>query len=259
MKTVISVASALACAFSLDAQITATLNRLPDGTDELRIRNNSATSLVVFAVAAKRARLSPTSLREALQHSAQAAEPAARNPFVVYSDPMIEPAAKPLLAGEQRVMAVTFMQKTPAGTLQPWSLEEPIVTAGISADGATTGDAGLLSRLMLRRSNMLLAVDTALETLSSAERQGVSRYQLIVQFKKITDSLHRWYLPLEQQIGLRVYEPILGKLVNMPRGPDGSPDPLANFIEEETAMLRQRRVTLSESQPSLVDAALIGR
>ena len=75
----------------------------------------------------------------------------------------------------------------------------------------------------------------------------------------ITDSLHRWYLPQEQQIGLRVYEPILGNLVNMPKGQDGSPDPLASFIEEETAMLRQRRVTLSESQPSLVDAALIGR
>ena len=138
-------------------------------------------------------------------------------------------------------------------------LEEPIVTAGIFADGATTGDAALLTRLMLRRSNMLLAVETSIETLSNAERQSVSRYQLIVQFKKITDSLHRWYLPLEQQIGLRVYEPILGKLVNMPKGQDGSPDPLSSFIEEETALLRQRRVTLSESQPSLVDAALLGR
>ena len=51
MKTVISVASVLACVFSLDAQITATLNRLPDGLDEVRIRNNSATSLVAFVVA----------------------------------------------------------------------------------------------------------------------------------------------------------------------------------------------------------------
>jgi len=68
------------------------------------------------------------------------------------------------------------------------------------------------------------------------------------------------HLPLEQQIGLRVYEPILGdaaliggKLVNMPKGPDGSPAPLATFLAEETALLRQRRVTLSESQPSLDD------
>jgi hypothetical protein len=250
----------LACAFSVDAQITARLNRLADGKDELRIRNNSATSLVVFAVTAKRARPSPTSLGEMLQNSTRAEDAAVRNvPFVVYSDPLIEPAAKPLLASEERVMAVTFVQKTAAGTLQPWGLEEPIVTAGISAAGATTGDAGLLSRLMLRRSNMLLAVETALETLSNAERQSISRYQLIVQFKKITDSLHRWYLPLEQQIGLRVYEPILGKLVNMPKGPDGSPDPLTPFLAEETALLRQRRVTLSESRPTLADAALIGR
>ena len=259
MKTVVSVSSVLACAFLLDAQITARLNRLPDGMDELRIRNNSSTSLMVFAVAAKRAPSTPASIGELPRNSGRTADAAVRNPFVVYSDPLIEPAAKPLLASEERVMAVTFMLRTPAGTLQPWSLEEPIVTAGISADGAATGDPALLSRLMLRRSNMLLAVETALEALSGAERQNVSRYQLIVQFKKITDSLHRWYLPLEQQIGLRVYEPILGKLVNMPKGQDGSPDPLSSFIEEETVLLRQRRVTLSESQPSLVDAALLGR
>jgi len=44
MKPVIQVAFLLACAFPLGAQITARLNRLPDGMDELRIRNNSATS-----------------------------------------------------------------------------------------------------------------------------------------------------------------------------------------------------------------------
>lgn len=35
---------------------------------------------------------------------------------------------------------------------------------------------------------------------------------------------------------------------------EGSPDPLAALLAEETAALRQRRVTLSESQPSLADA-----
>src|SRR5205809_6447716 len=50
MKTVISVASLLACAFSLDAQIVATLNRLPDGSIEIRVRNNSAVSSTAFAI-----------------------------------------------------------------------------------------------------------------------------------------------------------------------------------------------------------------
>ncbi|HXA05263.1 MAG TPA: hypothetical protein VNY30_10515, partial [Bryobacteraceae bacterium] len=54
MRTVVSVASVL-CAFSLDAQITTTFNRLPDGLDEVRIRNNSATSLVAFVVSVKQA------------------------------------------------------------------------------------------------------------------------------------------------------------------------------------------------------------
>jgi len=42
MKTVISLASVLAFAFSLDAQITAVLNHLPNRLPEIRIRNNSA-------------------------------------------------------------------------------------------------------------------------------------------------------------------------------------------------------------------------
>ena len=152
-----------------------------------------------------------------------------------------------------------FVQNMPAGGVQAWNVEEPIVTAGIFADGATTGDGALLTRLMLRRSSMLLAVEMALETLSDAGRRSIPRYQLIVQFKKMTDSLHRWYLTPEQQIGLGVYQPILGKLMNMPGRQDESPDPLATLIEEETALLRQQRVTLSESQPSLADEGLIGR
>ena len=46
MEIVIAAACVLACAFSLDAQITTTLNHLPDGSEEVKIRNNSATSLV---------------------------------------------------------------------------------------------------------------------------------------------------------------------------------------------------------------------
>jgi hypothetical protein len=247
MKTVISVASALACAFSLDAQMTTTLNRLPDGVAtvnglrttsrawEVRVRNTSGSSLVAFAVAAKATR------------SVEKTAPMNVDP--AYVDAAIDTTATPVLPNGERVITV-------GGVF----LEEPIVTAGIFADGVTTGDAILLTRLILRRTNMLLALEMALEALSDAARQSIPRYQLTVQFKKMADSLRRWYLPQEQQIGLRVYQPILRKLMDMEKGQGGgSPDPLATFIAEETAILRQQRVSLSESQPSLVDAAYIGR
>ena len=108
MRTVISVASALACAFSLDAQIATTLNHLPDGSDEVRIRNNSATSLVASVVAGKRVIPGPASPGDSLRGVDRAADAAANSaPFVVYSDPLIEPAMRPLLASEERVAMVS--------------------------------------------------------------------------------------------------------------------------------------------------------
>ncbi len=86
-----------------------------------------------------------------------------------------------------------------AGVNVPDVYEQPTVTAGIFTDGATTGDAVLLSRLLLRRSNMLLAVETAM--LSDAGSRNVPRDWLIRQFSKIADSVNHWYLPPEQQIG----------------------------------------------------------
>ncbi|MBI2688176.1 MAG: hypothetical protein HYX27_17875 [Acidobacteria bacterium] len=59
-----------------------------------------------------------------------------------------------------------------------------VITAGIYAGGTTTGDPVLLKSLQTRRANMLLAVDTALETLIDASRRNVPRAQLVNQFKK---------------------------------------------------------------------------
>lgn len=241
MRTIISVASVLAFTFALDAQITTTVNRstgIHGDAEALRIRNNSASSLVAFAVYAKRVNRSG------------AANDAAE---VAYFD-SLELETKPLAAGEELVV----MLRGPVLSGQHF-FEEPIVTAGILADGTTTGDAALLSRLIIRRSNMLLAVETALETLSDAGRHNVPRSQLIAEFKKMANSLNRWYVPPEQQQASSIYQSIVGKLMNMPEGDVGSPFPPTAFVAQETAMLNRQRYALLDSQPSLADAALIGR
>jgi hypothetical protein len=211
--------------------------------DDVKIRNDSKISLVAYVVSVKRV---PQTV-----NSGSA-------PFVRYSDPLIEPAAKPLLPGEERV--VMSMGMNP-GLTNPGTrfFEEPVVTAGVFADDTTTGDAALLSGLVLRRSNMLLAVETTLETLSDAGRRNIPRDQLIGEFKKMADSLRRWYLPPEQQVGLGLYQAIIGKLMNLPDAPFGSAFPPATFVAAEAATLRQQRLILSESQPSLSDGAVIAR
>ncbi len=242
MKTVISLASVLAFAFSLDAQITATLNRLPNRMPEIRIRNNSAIGLTAFAI-----RMNPV-VRSAENNVA----------FVDFFDTAIDTRATPLLPKEERTVPVTIRFR-PGGQPIEGLFEEPIVTAGILANGTTTGDAGLLTRLIVRRGNQLAAVELAMEMLSDAGRRNVPRDQLIEQFKKMVGSVSHWYLPPEQQVGSSVYQSIVGKLINLPEGPVGSPFPPTTFVAQETAMLNRQRVTLLESQPSLADAAFIGR
>jgi hypothetical protein len=227
MNTFISMASVLACAFSLDAQITTTLNG-----GQVRIKNNSSTELVAFAVAMKR-----------VAQTSDIGPTTANRPNIAYSDSVIETTETPLLPNQERIV----QPLTPS----VFSIEQPILTAGVFADGSTIGDAGLLTRLMLRRSDMLLAVETASETLSEAGRRNVSKDQLVAQFKKMANLVSRRYLLQEQKIGLSIYQPIIGKLINLPETKDGSPFPPTGFVEQETAILRQRRTVLLDSLPSL--------
>ena len=247
MRIVISVACVLACAFSVNAQVKATLNRLPGDATEIRIRNNSPVSLAAFG-------LGLHYVHGCAQNNA---------PLMVYVDPVIDTGVRPLPPSQERTVAPEHMVLgcfTNGKIVLRFPLfEEPIVTAGIFSDGTTTGDEVLLTRLILRRSNMLAAVEVALEILADAARHNVPRDQMIEQFKKMARSVSHSYLPTEQQVGLVLYQSIIGKLINLPDEPLGSPFPPSAFVAQETAMLNRQRVILSESQPSLTDATLIGK
>lgn len=239
MNTAICPAWLLASAFCLDAQITTTLNRFPGRSSEIAIRNDSAVTLAAFAV----------SMAPAAGGGADGA------PLTVYFDTAVDETAAALPPNEQYTVPV------PSGKRPGRSWEDlyqpPILTAGVFADGTTTGDADLLKLLIWRRCYALQAVETALEILTDAGRHNVPRRQLIDHFQRIAKSLNRWYVPSGQGAGRTIYQSITGKLIDLPDGPPGSAFPPTSFVEQETAKLNRRRVVLLESRPGLATAALI--
>lgn len=98
---------------------------------------------------------------------------------------------------------------------------------------------------------MLLAAQTAMENLSDAGRRNVPRDQLVTEFRKMSDSMWRWYVPVEQSAGRTLYRSIADKLLRLPEGETGAAFPPTRFVEEEMAALNARRVALSRSQPAL--------
>src|SRR5207247_1852987 len=102
MKTVISAASVLACVFSLEGQITTTLNRLTDGSTEINIRNNSTFSLVALVIRVNRVGRSTA---------------ANKGPHVAYYDPAIDPAMKPLPPNQARTLSRLAILCAPEGRL----------------------------------------------------------------------------------------------------------------------------------------------
>jgi hypothetical protein len=237
MRTVVAAAVSLAFASSLESQIVATLNRSPAGVPEVRIRNNGKVSLAAFAAAMNPSRDSEDQTQ-----------------FVEFFDTVVDHTA-PLEPDHEHTLPVRFRSR-PGRRIEEL-FEPPVMAAGILSDGGTTGDAVLLTRLMLRRNNMLLAVETAIETLSDAGRRNIPRDQLIEQFRKLADALWRWYVPPEQQVGRAVYRSIIEKLRNIPEGPVGSPFPPSAFVADETIALNRQRVALLNSQPGLAAATLI--
>ena len=90
----------------------------------------------------------------------------------------------------------------------------PIVTAGIFADGSASGDAVLLHRLILRRCNMLQAVESALGILSDAVNRNVPGEELVARFHFLADSLNHWYLR-----GIAPQSPVTSARPNSPFEP----------------------------------------
>jgi hypothetical protein len=218
--------------------MTATVHPVPGGS-QIGIRNDAAVGLAAIAVNVK------------------LVDRASDGPLMLFVDSAVE-AVRLMLPNEERVVEEWRMAQR-EGSKPAAIFEEPIVTAGIFADGATTGDPALLRRLILRRCNMLQAVEAALKMLSDPGGHNVPRSQMIEQFRNMADSVNHWYLPPEQRVGRSLYQSIVEKLMNLPEGPLGSPFPPTAFVEDETAMLNRQRVSLLDSRPSLADAALMGR
>ena len=248
MRSALQIACGLACAFTMHAQLTVTFNRPQGDREEVRVRNDSSSPVAAFAVSAKRI---------AGDDSASASA------FVVFFDPLIDPADMPLASQEERtVIQFGVPLRGPGSVRRPSPLignrlAPPILAAGILEDGSTTGEPVLLVRLIWRRSNMLLAVENALETLKNAGQHNVPREQVIGEFDRLAEALNHWYLPAEQTVGRSLYQSVAAKLRNLPEPKLGEAFPPSAFIAEQTGALNKQRVSLLESQPSLADAVVV--
>ncbi len=90
--------------------------------------------------------------------------------------------------------------------------------------------------------------------LIEAGQKNMPREQLIAQFQRMATSTRRSYLPPEQSVGLRIYQPLIGKLLNLPPTELGTPFPPTDFVKQETAALNRLRVTLMAVPMTISDA-----
>jgi hypothetical protein len=229
---------------------TAQITIIPkDGSNEIRVRNDSAKNLVAFAVRATRANGSDLIMLPT----------ATDDSITVYVDSTADERMAPITPGHERIVPMGHILRAPGKGALIGIYKPPFITAGIFADGTTTGNAALLDRLIVRRSNVLQAVEISLEILTDAGNSNVQRDHFIQQFKFMADSARRWYVPQDQRVASDVYQSVVEKLLNLPEGPPGSPFPPDAFVAQETGTLNRLRVTLLDSQPSLAEAAAIRR
>jgi hypothetical protein len=245
MTTPVKLAVMLLGVFSLNAQVTAVLNRFPARSPEIEVQNNSSVNLTAFAV----------SMLPRPEVNANT------RPFIIFVDaafdtdrviiiPIPNPrkAVVPLPPNEKYIVPVTAGFR---GGRMIDLFEPPLTIAAVFADGSTTGDEALLSRLVSRRGSMLQAVELTREILAEAGRHNVPRDQLVKQFWTMADSLNHWYLPPEQQVGSALYKTVAEKLMNLPQQQVGSAFPPTAFVDQELTELNRQRVTLLESKPGL--------
>ena len=156
MKSILSVAFVLACVCPSDAQILTTQRRLDDGRTEIKIKNNSAVAVTAFAISAK-----------LITANREARNTAADSLFLAYDDPAIDSSME-LLPSQERVLPPVGIMCGPvvkqssndslrdAGRARAdrqyrrsliCELEQATIAA-VFADGSTTGDATLLTRLL---------------------------------------------------------------------------------------------------------------
>lgn len=232
MKTLLLL---FAASFSLSAQITVTEARSsPEGASLLRVENTGTVPLAALVVSYRLV--------------------GRETPQFEYFDELTD-ATPP----KQKVEIMPVYVTPRSGKAVLPRLSDAAVTAAIFADGTTTGDADLIRRIVLRRCLLLQAVETSLDMIAEAGRHNVSRSRMIADFKRMSESVRRWYLPQELQVGARVYQPIVGKLINLQEGPLGTAFPPAAFVEQETARLNRQRTVLMASQPSLAEEPRFGR
>jgi hypothetical protein len=224
----------LVLVLAVHGQISTVAKRLPSGASTIEVRSEGAVALSAVVIRYQLAG-QEGAFYQYFDELTDAAPP--KTEFVVelpYTLPRDGKGRIPALAGS-------------------------IANAAILPDGTASGEPELIRRLILRRANLLQAVEASLDMIAAAGRHNTSRSRMIADFKRMADSVHRWYLPEEQQTGFRVYQSIVGKLTNMVDGPVGTAFPPNEFVEQETAALNRQRTVLMASQPSLADVAQNGR